>query len=316
MNIRNDDFIFGIKDIIERRSKYQKVMLIYDNNITNADILEIYDKIKELCIFNKLNIDTERDRFDEIFDGYRTIIFFCSANSFLNINVDRTEFINIYVPIDSHVLPFFLDNKNSVSNCNNDYIFIKDKSVDISLIFSIIFNKFYNYIKNLMCFKSHYELDFDFNELSASKTEDIINSVDSDFEFVDNQILRECDIEYELLPLVDYLIINAFSLVIRSVRNHTLTMVDLYKAVKNDSALIDRFYALANNELFSNIINLNYNCINSLCEKCRLAILDRLSVCEEFNEQNIKIILSKIKKYFKSSNNILAYLYLYDVFGV
>ena len=107
MNIRNDDFIFGIKDIIERRSKYQKVMLIYDNNITNADILEIYDKIKELCIFNKLNIDTERDRFDEIFDGYRTIIFFCSANSFLNINVDRTEFINIYVPIDSHVLPFF-----------------------------------------------------------------------------------------------------------------------------------------------------------------------------------------------------------------
>ena len=270
-----------------------------------------------MCIFNKLNINTEQERLNEVNDGYRTIIYLCSTESFLNLKFERNEFVNIYLPIDNAILPYFLDKTYRIEKRINDYLLLNKRIVDISLVFSVFFNKFYNYIKNLMYFQnSSIEFNFEINELSSLNSIDIINKIEKDFEFIDIKIIAECEIDYQFLPVVDYLIITAFSLLIRSVHNHTLSMVDIYKSVKEDYALVEKFYAMANNELFINLINLNFNCINSFCEKCRVGILDRVSVCEEFNETSIKEILVKLKDYFKNSQGLFAYLYLYDIFGI
>ncbi len=317
MNIKFGEYLSNIENIIESKSKYQKVMLLYDDNISNLEITEIYDFIKEKCIFNKLNIIEDKDKLNEVFNGYRTIIFYCSINSLFNLDFDKSEFINIYLPIENAILPYYLDNSYKIKKNNNDYLILKNKFVDISLIFSTFFNKFYNYLKNLIYVQNYdNDLNFNFNELSSMNSIDLINSIERDFEFIDIQVIKQCQIEYQYLPIVDYLIITAFSLVIKSIHNHTLSMVDIYKSVKEDYALMDKFYAMTNNEWFANIINLNFNCINTLCEKCREAILDRLSICEEFNESIVIKIINKIKDYFKYSQGIFAYLYLYNIFGL
>lgn len=317
MNIKDNDILKNLRDIIDAKSKYQKVMLLYDDNVSNLDIANIFDTIKEVCIFNKLNINSEQERLNEVNDGYRTIIYLCSIDSFLTLKFDRNEFINIYLPMDNAILPYFLDKSYRNEKSVNDYLLLNKRIVDISLVFSVFFNKFYNYIKNLMYFQnSSIEFNFEINELSSLNSIDIINKIEKDFEFIDIKIIAECEIDYQFLPVVDYLIITAFSLLIRSVHNHTLSMVDIYKSVKEDYALVEKFYAMANNELFINLINLNFNCINSFCEKCRVGILDRVSVCEEFNETSIKEILVKLKDYFKNSQGLFAYLYLYDIFGI
>ncbi len=317
MNILKGDYLLHLKQIIEEKCKYQKVMLLFDNTASNIDISNIYDTVKELAIFNKVNIESEKVKINEIMNGYRCIIYLCSLNSFLSLDFDRTEFINIYFVTENAILPYFLDTKNNVENINTDYLIMKNEVVDIEMIFSLFFNKFYNYLKNALYFQTHqFDEIFDIQMLSQTKSLDLIKSVDKDFEFVDIQILRACEIEYKYLPIVDYLLISAFSLLVKSIKNQTLSMVDIYKSVKENYALVDKFYAMANNEMFSNVINLNFNCINTLCDKCRNAILDRLSICDEFSEENINDILKKMKDYFKNTTGILSYLYLYDIFGV
>ena len=57
MKICNDEFYKEIKNIVQTKAKYQKVMLLYDENVSSIDIAKIYNSIKELCIYNQCNID-------------------------------------------------------------------------------------------------------------------------------------------------------------------------------------------------------------------------------------------------------------------
>ncbi len=317
MNILNGDYFLNILQIVVAKCKYQKVMLLYDDTITNLEISSIYNSIKENSIFNKISITREKNKLNEIYNGYRCIIYFCSIDSFLSLDFDKSEFINIYFVRDNAILPYFLNTKYNVMNTSTDYLLMKNQVVDIELIFSLFFNKFYNYLKNILCFQTHqFDEIFDIQKLSQTKSLDLIKEVDKNFEFVDIEILKACEIEYKFLPIVDYLVITGSLLLIKSIRNQTLSMVDVYKSAKENYALVDKFYAMATNEMFANLINLNFNCINTFCDKCRNAILDRLSICDEFSEQNIKRILNKMKDYLKNTNGILSYLYLYDVFGI
>lgn len=317
MNIINGDFFTSILKIVEGKCKYQKLMLLYDDTVTNFEITNVYNSIKESCIFNKIDINREREKLNEIYNGYRCIIYFCSIDSFLSLDFDKSEFINIYFVRSNAILPYFLNQKNNVENANTDYLIMKNQVVDIELIFSLFFNKFYNYLKNVLFFQSHqFDEIFDIQMLSQTKSLDLINLVDKEFEFVDIQILKGCNIEYKFLPIVDYLLITGFSLLVKGIKNQTLSLVDIYKSVKENYALVDKFYAMANNEMFANIINLNFHCVNNICEKCRNAILDRLTICDEFSVQNIKDILIKMKEYCKNNTGILSYLYLYDIFGI
>ncbi len=299
-----------IANIVQSKAKYQKVMLLYDDSVTNDEITKIYDSIKDLCIFNKLNIQLQN--LDEIYNGYRLLIFLCSADAFVTLKINRNEFINIYCPTDEGVLPFFLNDENVLSN-QNDYI-LMPKGVDIAILSSLYFNRFYNHIKDLIYFQSS-DTQFDFNptEITQHSVIETLNKINSTFEFKDIDIIRHAEIAYHLLPLVDYMLITAFELIIDAVKSQTLMLVDVYKAVKEDYKLVDKFYAYYNNNCLLNLISLNYQCLKRICEKSKEKIVEYLTV-QNIDESEIELVLEKIKEYSKHSEDLMCYLYLYNVF--
>jgi len=44
-------------------------------------------------------------------------------------------------------------------------------------------------------------------------------------------------------------------------------MVDIYKASKDNYSLIDKFYAMTNNDAFINIVNMNYYFLSQACKR-------------------------------------------------
>lgn len=309
MKIVERNFI-EIANIVQSKAKYQKVMLLYDNSVTNEEIAKVYDVIKDLCIFNKLNVQIQN--LDEIYNGYRLLIFLCSADVFATLKINRDEFINIYFPTDERVLPFFLNDENVLSK-QNDYI-LMPKGVDIAILSSLYFNRFYNHIKDLIYFQSS-DTQFDFTptEITQHSVIDALNSVGSDFEFKDIEIIKQSKIDYRQLPLVDYMLITAFELIIDAVKSQTLMLVDVYKAVKDDYKLVDKFYAYYNNNCLLNLINLNYQCLKRICEKSKEKIVEYLTM-QNVDESEIGQVLEKIKEYSKHSEDLMCYLYLYNVF--
>ena len=81
MKLCYDNPLKELKKIIEINAKYQKVMLLFDDSVSNVEIREVYDTIKQDCIYNQSNILELDDK--EIFNGYKLIIYFCSADGFL-----------------------------------------------------------------------------------------------------------------------------------------------------------------------------------------------------------------------------------------
>ena len=92
--------------------------------------------------------------------------------------------------------------------------------------------------------------------------------------FIDIDIIKKTDIDIEDLCLVDYLLISAFNIVIGAIKHNAYELVDVYKSVRENYALIDRYYAMANNELFTNLISLNFNKLNSASEKTKQSIFE------------------------------------------
>ena len=81
MKIINENPLKEIKNIVETKAKYQKVMFLFDDNVSNIKIREIYEEIKGFCVYNQANIkELEKE---ELFNGYSLIIFHCSIDSFL-----------------------------------------------------------------------------------------------------------------------------------------------------------------------------------------------------------------------------------------
>ena len=74
----------GILNLIY--AKYQKVMLLYDDSVSNIQIQEVYHSIKGICVYNQSEI-ASLDK-NEIFNGYKLIIYFCSVDGFFNFYFD------------------------------------------------------------------------------------------------------------------------------------------------------------------------------------------------------------------------------------
>ena len=299
-----------IVNIVQSKAKYQKIMLLYDDSVTNEDITKLYDSVKDYCIFNKLNIQVQN--IEEIYNGYRVLIFLCSADSFVGLKINREEIINIYCPSDEEILPFFLNDENVLSK-QNDYMLLP-KGIDVNILSSLYFNRFYNHIKDLIYFQSS-DAQFDFNptEITQHSVIETLNKVNADFEFKDIDIIKHAKIPYSLLPLVDYLLITAFDLIIDAVKSQTLMLVDVYKAVKDDYKLVDKFYAYYNNNCLINLINLNYQCLKRICEKSKEKIVEFLFLNCNVKEE-VDSTIEKIKTYSKYAEDIMCYLYLYNVF--
>lgn len=311
MDIINYNQQKKLRAIVEEKAKYQKVMLLFDNTASEKEINEIYELIKDLCIFNKAEISNVSN---EIYNGYRLLIYLCSANSYLMVKFQTEEFVNVFLPTDATILPFCLQDYK-VNNLNG-YLILPEKAIDINVMPSVAFNSFYSYLKNLINQQQGYEeLNFfSYQNLSPNVLQ-ILNLINSQTEFIDLQILTECGIEYNHLPIVDYLLISAFSVWIEGVKNRCLSMVDVYKVAKDDSNLIDKFYAISTNILTHRMISLNVNCLNTIIEKTKLIVLESLQLIELPTTQEIEQIIDKIKHYAKTSQGLLLNLYFYNVFS-
>lgn len=152
-------------------------------------------------------------------------------------------------------------------------------------------------------------------DILCSSALQLANNLESGFQIYDIPMLKECNIEYRMLPLIDYLLITGIMLLTRSARTHSTMLVDVYKSARDDERLINKFYAMNENNFFLELVNLNYNSLNFACESYREK-LKNLLFTDKVAISKLESVTSKIKNYLKNTDGILGYLYLYDIFGV
>ncbi len=304
-----------LKLIVEKHAKFQKVMLVFDENFSFTKLNEIYSAVKEICIFNKTEIEKLDE--NEIQNGYKLLIFACSANSFFKLNLNLDEFINVFLPADEKVLPFFVNcnfkSLMSESNCvcEKNYIFL-NAGIDISIIYSYFFNTFYACMQGVLLNVGEPSI---FNsEIGFINQNRMLEFLKFDGEFVDLKILKQMNLDYSFLPYLDQILLFAFSLLIGGIVQKRLTLVDVYKVAKNDCALINKFYAKVNNEAFFQIIKLNSHLIKNFLGFGIKNLLNFELKKIDFNELNL--LIDKTKNFCKETDSLFVYLYLFNIFGL
>jgi len=130
--------------------------------------------------------------------------------------------------------------------------------------------------------------------------------------FVDIEIAKKTGLDYNNILIMDFVLIFVFLCVINSINNHTLELVDTYKAIKEDINLIDKFYALQTNQTFVKIVELNLNFLVSVCGKTKQDILNFIS---DYDEYETNLVINKVKTYAKENDSLVSYLFLYNIFG-
>ena len=215
-----------LKNLVETRAKYQKVMLIFDNSATTEEINQIHEQIAGECVYNQQNIELIDEQ--ELQNGYKMLILLMSSKSLLSIKFDLSEFISVFYPTDSAVLPFFLTNSRK-RNMENSYILATRNCLDLPLVSSLAFLKAYR------------EIDSFFNNTFADSTAlninqvnitDYLSALDNlvDFTlFVDIEIIEKTGIEYENLSVVDLILTNALLSLVLSAESRTIGLADIYK---------------------------------------------------------------------------------------
>ena len=301
-----------LKNIVQKSAKYQKVMLLFDDFVSNLEITEIYDSIKDFCVYNQQNIEHLDEQ--EIFNGYRLIIYCCSIDNFIKYSFDRSEFVNVFISKDDAFLPYFLTKNNQPSKDEN-YLLISGSKIDLSVMSSLYFNMFYNYFKNLLVGENALEFPYSLKEITQQNILSYINNINKNIFFLDIDILRKQDISYKELIFIDLMIVDAFLVLISSVKNQNLMLVDVYKAAKDDIDYIEKFYRFYKNENFINLIILNYNCLYNYCVKTKEKILELIKFFN-FDQNKVINLFRKLKLYAKNDKDLMGYLYFYNIFGV
>ncbi len=310
MEIIKHDFLSNLKQIVEIKAKYQKVMLVYDDLASSVQISDIYEKIKDICIFNKMH--TQKFDLTELNDGYKLIIFLLSADSYLRLGMTPNEFVNIFIPLSENVLPFYVDeNYNLIKK--NDYILLNSNLADICIETSVLFNELFEYFNNLILGKTN-KIVFDgAKEITQNSLFSLLTT--ENLFFLDLKIIKTYNIPLSKLPLVDFMLISALKVMIEGVLGNNLTLVDCYKAFKDDEKLIEKFYALTLNNIFIEIIKLNKLTIKNTLNKIDEHI-GNIIWSFDVSEKEFEDILFKLKSFLKNTNCYLSNLYLYNIFGV
>lgn len=312
MEVYFDEKLKKIKQLVLEKARYQKVMLLYDESVESSLILDVYQELAGNCIFNQSNMD-ELD-LSELNNGYRLIIFLCSIDSFVRCNINLDEFICVFCPEDESFLPYYLSNDNRKQD-ENRFLLTNKSSIDVNSVSSVYFNKFYNYLVDLLTKQtSNVEFDFEQKEITQFGIFKMIDSLENNFNFEDLKILKSCQLDYKFLSCVDLVLIDGFFVLIKAVKEGTISLVDIYKVTKGDLNLVDKFYSMVNNETFFNLVNLNYNRLINACVKTKERILEYTSL--SCSKLEVEEIITKIKTYSKKLNSVISYLYIYNVFGV
>ncbi len=311
MNIQIKEMI-DIKNIVKTKAKYQKVMLLFDESVGNVEIKDVYELIKTDCIFNQMSVNNLD--IQELMNGYKLIIYYMTGNSFLHLDFYIDEFVNIFVPTDAYVLPFFMDRKMSLSE-NKDYLIIENKDIDFSFVSSLYFNRVFKAFFNVL-YNTEERIDFvniDTNYLKTNIVE-ILNTQNFDGEFVDLKIIKQAEVEIEMLPVLDFVLLVALELFLKNIRNKSLSLIDVYKLAQNDDKKINIYYEMMNNFSLLEILNLNFNCLLNLIKISKEHILEILQYeCGEFE---LEEILKIIRSYATNDEGLLGYMYFYDIFSI
>lgn len=301
-----------IKDLVSSKAKYQKVMVIYDETAEESNIEEIYEHIKDICIFNRSR--AELIDFNELNNGYRMIIYLINGETYLKLKVLKDDFINIFCPTDNKILPFFLDDECRL-DCGDSHLMLNKEQFDLNMISSVCFNVFFNYFQNLVSGNNTKQyLNFLEKEISQHNIFDSISNMENYF-FLDVNIIKNQNLSYDDLILLDLMLIDSFLLLLEGVKYNSCALVDVYKSGKENFALIEKCYKLYNNDVFRNLIVLNFNCLNNLCLKTKQKILEFLSFVE-VDDLKITKLIESLKQYSKRDSGVVGYLYLYNFFNV
>lgn len=297
-----------IKNVVSAKAKYQKVMMLTDES-TNIDLAQsIQEEIKDLCVFNKCNINKLDD---EILNGYKLIIYLISADNYLTSNIRKNEYINVIVAQDNTLLPYMLDNDSK--KIDNNIVTLGNK-LDIQMISSIYINAFFNYFHNLTLGQQTSEY---FNLLREEITQknllNVIENLDKDFFFLDMDIIRKTNSNVENSVIFDLIIINALIVLIKNIKSQNLTLVDTYKVAGENNYLIEKFYRLHFNANFHQLVILNYNCLMNFANKTKEKILEIISFLS-IDYCTIESLILDLENYSKNDAGICGYLYLYNMF--
>lgn len=301
-----------IKNIVYAKARYQKVMLLTDENSSVDLVAKIYQEVKDFCIFNKCNI-TKLD--NEIFNGYRIVIYLVSAQNYLNCNINKSEFINVIIAQQTSLLPYFLDKSCGIEKQEN-YLTLMHNGLDLNMLSSIYFNAFYNYFQNLTTGQSIDEFfSLAREEITQQNLFKVLERLDKNFVFLDMAIIKQSNVSLSSVGIMDLILINAFITLICNIKQQNLMLVDTYKAAREDMALTEKFYRQHFNQTFHQLVILNYNCLINFANKTKEKILEILSFSKQ-NKDDVNLLISEVKNYSKFNEDACGYLYLYNLFGL
>ncbi|MBE7076381.1 MAG: hypothetical protein E7374_00620 [Clostridiales bacterium] len=298
-----------IKKLIFLKARYQKVMFVIDEYVQKSLVNDIVEEIKGQCVFNCKQVNDLTQ--EELNDGYKMVVWLADGNKFLHCNLNFTEVELVYVENHNGCVPIFtskINNKKATT-------LLANTSFDEKMLSTFYFSQFYNYLLNLFCMKQTYDFDFETTQITKLSLMDRLDNQDEDFCFEDINFMKEMEVDVEDVVLVDLILINAFLTFITAVKNKTLILVDVYKAFKEDYSLVDRFYAMANNNALVTLVELNFNFLYNACYNTKKKILSILKTDEE-TELKATRIIEKLKTYCKKNEELLGYLYLYNIFAV
>ena len=323
MQILKDFSLNNLKIIVEKYAKFQKVILLYDDNISLLEIEKMHESVKEICIFNKMDLRALDE--NEIHNGYKLLIFACSANSFLKLNLNLEDFVNVFIPTSAEILPFFLNSKfkidanflscaeleinmDNLNITNTNFIFLK-KGLDIAAFSSFYFNNFLSCLNSILLGE---ELKFKNNNIDFLVAQTELEFLKNDFEYEDVKILKQLNLDYKFLPYLDYYFLLAFSLLITAIKYKKLTMTDVYKQSKENYNLRNSYYAKIYDEAFYNLIDINFL---SLKQMLTFSFKNLVKInLNELSYEEKKFLVEKLKEYCKNSDSFFAYLYLFNIF--
>lgn len=298
-----------IYKLINSKSKYQKVLLLYDNSVSTLQIKELHSEIKEICIFNSMDINNVDEQ--EFYNGYRLLIFMCTSSSVLNFNLNREDFINIYYPTDTFYSTFFSNNfKLLTKDC---FLIVNNPTLDLTLLSSFYFNSLYSYIYNILNGTYTYKLNLQNFEITLFNLIETLNNVQ--FKFKDFEIAKLEQIGLIDLPIMHLIIIDAFIVFITAVKNNDLSLIDTFK-IAEDINVVESIYAKYFNTNTYNTIIINFNCLYQSAVKAKENIIQTIKINNNVNLDNFNNIISKTKHYLKNCNCFLNYLYIFNIFGI
>lgn len=134
MKIICKDFEQEISQLVLHKSKFQKVVICYDNSADKQLLDRLNERLsKQVVLINFYLNDNEDDFFKVVQNGARVVIYNVGINNYLKIKDNNNFLIKIFVPTSAFALPY-LTAGDSVY-CDN--LFVDKRQMDYLTIIAL-----------------------------------------------------------------------------------------------------------------------------------------------------------------------------------